>query len=361
MAHPRLPLSLEEITPEWLSDAFSTRYAGVTVTAAHLETVMHGTATKVRVQARFNVEGRRAGLPGTFIVKGGFAAHRELMADIYQLETRFYRDVAANLPIQVPKCFYAATDARSGQSIVILEDLDLRRVSFCRVQQPLSFAQVQSQLEALARMHATWWDSPEFSAGGSFAWIEPLDPLPEGEKGAYQRGQLEPAVYAKFMSLPRGVAVARQFHDRDRMEQALERLREIDRAGPRCFLHADYHLGNLFFDADGGPGVLDWQSMRCGTWAHDFTYFLVSALDMAERREWEMPLLRYYLDRLAVNGAPAPGFEQAWEAYTRQIVYGLYYWLVNPIEFQAELNNCAVAPRFALAALDHRTLERLTT
>jgi hypothetical protein len=39
----------------------------------------------------------------------------------------------------------------------------------------------------------------------------------------------------------------------------------------------------------------------------------------------------------------------------------LYYWLVNPIEFQAELNNCAVAPRFALAALDHHTLERLTT
>ena len=32
---------------------------------------------------------------------------------------------------------------------------------------------------------------------------------------------------------------------------------------------------------------------------------------------------------------------------------------VNPVEFQAELNNCAVAPRFALAALDHGTFARL--
>lgn len=28
------------------------------------------------------------------VVKGGFAAHRELMAYIYELEVRFYRDLA---------------------------------------------------------------------------------------------------------------------------------------------------------------------------------------------------------------------------------------------------------------------------
>ena len=35
-----------------------------------------------------------------------------------------------------------------------------------------------------------------------------------------------------------------------------------------------------------------------------------------------------------------------------QIMDGLFYWLVNPEEFQTEINNCAVAPRFAMAALD---------
>ena len=30
---------------------------------------------------------------------------------------------------------------------------------------------------------------------------------------------------------------------------------------------------NLYFDAAGAAGVLDWQSMRQGPWAHDLTYF----------------------------------------------------------------------------------------
>jgi hypothetical protein len=46
-------------------------------------------------------------------------------------------------------------------------------------------------------------------------------------------------------------------------------------------------------------------------------------------------------------------------AYRRQTVYGLYYWLVNPVEFQVEVNNCAVASRFAFAAIDHGTFELL--
>jgi len=272
---------------------------------------------------------------------------------------RFYSELAERLSICVPGCFYAGGDVGGRQAIVILEDLDARGATFCRVERPLSYEQAERHLNGQAALHAKWWDSPQFAPGGNLDWIEPLDPLPEGEAGAYQRGQLKPEVYAKFMSLPRGLAVAKMFHDRDRMESAMERLRTVDRAGPQCFLHGDFHLGNLYFDANGAAGVLDWQSMRRGPWAHDFAYFLVSALDMVERREWEKPLLRHYLEQLGRHGVRAPSFDDAWNAYVVQLVYGLYYWLVNPVEFQAEANNCAVAPRFALAALDHGTFERL--
>jgi Phosphotransferase enzyme family len=355
----QLPLVVEDVTASWLTSALAQRYPGVEVTSARHETILHGTATKIRIRARYNSLGREAGLPETFIVKGGFSAHREMMAYIYELEMRFYRDVASRLTVRLPKCLYAGGSTAAGQAIVILEDLDVRGASFCRVERPLSYEQALLHLNAQAELHARWWNSDEFSTGGSLDWVEPLDPLPEGEAGTYQRGQLKPDVYAKFMSLPRGVAVARMFHDRDRMERAMERLRQIDAAGPNCLLHGDFHLGNLYFDADGAAGVLDWQSTRRGPWAHDFTYFMVSALDMAERREWEKPLLRHYLEQLTRHGAPAPRFDDAWDAYITQIAYGLYYWLVNPVEFQTEANNCAVAPRFALAALDHDTFGRL--
>ena len=354
----RLPLTTEEVSREWLTEALGANFAGVEVTVALAVDVITGTATKIRIRAEYNEAGRRAGLPKTFIVKGGFSSHSEMMAYIYKLEMRFYGEVASQLSMRLPRCFYAGGDVDGRQSIVILEDLDARGVNFCRVERPLSYEQAARQLEAQAEMHAKWWDSPQFAPGGELEWIEALDPLPEGEAGTYQRGQLKPDVYAKFMALPRAAAVSKIFHDRDRMERAMERLRGFDREGPQCFLHGDYHLGNLYFDG-GAAGVLDWQSMRRGPWAHDFAYFLVSALDMADRREWEKPLLRHYLRILEGRGVSAPAFDEAWDAYVIQLVYGLYYWLVNPVEFQAELNNCAVAPRFALAALDHGTFARL--
>lgn len=355
-----LPLTLDEITPEWLTAALRERYPGVTVLQAAVGEILHGTASKVRVHVTYDVAGLRAGLPPTLIVKGGFSAHRELMYREYMLEARFYAELEPRLrSVRVPQCHYAGHEPQRRQAIVILEDLLDRRAVFCRVERSLTYAQAATQLEQLAALHAQWWLSAAFSRGGELEWVDALDPLPEGALGTYQRGQLRPEVYAHFMNLPRGRAVARRFHDRDRMEHAMERLRLVDQVGPFCLLHSDAHLGNWYHEADGSPGLLDWQSVRKGPWAHDFNYFVVSALDMLDRREWERPLLQHYLNALRARDVRPPTMDEAWRAYRVQSVYGLYYWLVNPVEFQVEENNCAIAPRFALAAIDHGTFELL--
>ena len=67
--------------------------------------------------------------------------------------------------------------------------------------------------------------------------------------------------------------------------RALLKLQAFDRTRPFCFLHGDYHLGNLYFDADGAAGTLDWQSFCKGPWSHDVTYFITSALDIVDRRD----------------------------------------------------------------------------
>src|SRR6185503_8253687 len=141
---------------------------------------------------------------------------------------------------------------------------------FCRVQKTLTYDQAAAQLDMMASLHAQWWGSDEFAPGRSLDWADPIDPLPEGALGTYQRSRLVPAVYAECMALPRGLAVSRYFHDRDRMERAMEKLRVVDREGPRCLLHLDPHLGNLYLDRDGQPGLLDWQACRNGPWSHDF-------------------------------------------------------------------------------------------
>ena len=61
----------------------------------------------------------------------------------------------------------------------------------------------------------------------------------------------------------------------------------------------------------------------------------------------------YYLERLAVHCVEVPPtLDEAMHAFRTQVFDGLFYWSVNPVEWQVERNNCAIAPRFAIAALD---------
>jgi len=346
-----LPLTTDEITKAWLSDALSERYPNVAVTSMTARNTLWGTGTKILLDVTYNQAGMAAGLPTRLCVKGGFAAHREEMLFLYQLEARFFAELAPILDIRMPRCFYAGCD--SDQGIVIMEDLTDDGIEICRVQQPLTRAQAADFLIALATLHARFWDSPALDDPAKLGWLVHHDPLPDDDWGAYGRHQLQPEVWAQYMARPRALALPAACRDREAMHAALQALRRFRDSSPDCLIHADAHLGNLFIDADGRPGFLDWQSARKGHWAQDVSYFLFSALDPLDRRAWERGLVCDYLDALRQRGVTPPHEEEAWNAIRAHIVYGLFYWTVNPIEWQVEVNNAAVAPRFAWAAVDH--------
>jgi len=352
-----LPLTIEDLTPRWLSDALAQRHPGVAVLAAEPFGTLEGTGTKHFLRVTYNAAGVAAGLPTQLCVKAGFSAHREAMLFLYQLEARFFAEIAPQLDIRVPRCLHAAAD--EGQGIVILEDLNQTGADFCRVQRTLTRDQATAFLDALAALHARWWNSPDLDDPAKLGWLVRHDPLPDDDWGAFGRQQLEPATWAHYAALPRAVALPNACRNRETMHAALQALRRFDPTGPArpqpvCLIHADPHLGNWFIDGDGGPGLLDWQSPRRGHWAHDVTYMLVSALDPLDRRAWEHDLIRHYLTALARNCVATPPEEaEAWTAIRAHICYGLFYWMVNPVEWQIEVNNVAIAPRFAWAAVDH--------
>ncbi len=349
------PVAVEDISLDWLAATIAPHGVGGSLRSIETQDVMAGTATKIRVGLNWAAF---EGGPRSLIVKGGFGAHREAMSYLYAHEARFYSRLSAVLGIRTPACYGVHSDPARHQHIVLLEDLDLAGARFCRVQQPIGEDEARSFLDVLARLHAVYWNADEFEQGGALSDIAHWDALPNGPLGDYARGQLKDEVWRRYMALPRALAVPRLFHDRDRMEAALEGLNAFGRERPWCLLHADFHLGNLYFTADGQPGVLDWQSWSRGHWSHDVTYFLVSALDPVDRRRCAGGLLAHYLGRLAECGVShPPTLAEAEEAFRMQIVDGLFYWMVNPPEWQSEENNCAVAPRFALAALDYNAFD----
>ncbi len=352
----KLPLTPQNITAKWLTDALVFRYPGVQVTGAAIADVINGTSTKIRVRLQYNRKGLDAGLPPTLIVKGGFEAHSPTMKAMYLNEIRFYRDVQPYIDIHTPRCYYAGSDPGSHQSIVILEDLKARNVTFCNPLRPQSYEQVATRLEVMARYHAQTWNSPDFKPGGRFDWVLGRH---EGWSLEYYARYLVPSVWQHYIQSPRGAAVPKILHDRDWMENALKNVAAYHRRFPQCLVHGDTHLGNLYVEADGTPGFFDAQTSK-GPWQLEVAYHMVAALDIADRKHYEKPLLTRYLERLKQLGIAAPSFDESWEAYRREIAYGYFIFVINENRFQTESINTAQAARFGAAALDHDTVRLLS-
>ena len=343
-----LPLTLEDVTAGWLTAALSARYPGVEVSRVEVGDVIWGTATKVRLLLEHNTEQ----LPSTMVLKAGLdATMRALAGPGYANEVRFYNELAPELVVNRPECFYAATDSSTGQGVLLLEDLDARGATYGNATRPIGVDTAAATLDMQARYHAHWWGDAR------------LDALGPGTASSETSGLVQhlftPEHWARSMSLPRAEPVPDQLRDRDRVLTAVMSLWTGDGAGPHCFVHGDSHLGNMFFESDGRPGYLDWQGITKGHWAQDVVYFLVGAIDVDDRRANERDLIAGYVDRLRANGAPAPSFQEAWEIYRRHLLHG-FLWVLCPPEMQPEEVCAANALRFTTAVLDHGGLQAIT-
>jgi len=349
-----LPLTPEQINSAWLTRALRQRLPGVSVSDSQIVDIILGTSTKIRV--RLTVEGEGAEQIGeTLIVKGGFEEHSPKMAAMYANETRFYADIQPLIPMPSPRAYFAGTDPNSHQSIVIMEDLKRPGVDFCDALRPHSFDQIARRMETMAAYHAATWASPHFQPGGRWADIASRF---DGWGLDYMRRYLVPDIWAHYMASPRGAAVSTRLHDRAWMERALMTIGDIQHAQPRCLIHGDTHLGNLYILEDGTPGYFDAQVAQTA-WHHEVSYHIVCAADLADRAAWEGELLRIYLDALAREGGPVLDRDEAWLDYRRSIVWGLFIFLTNEVRFQTEAVNTAYAARFGQAALDHELRQLL--
>lgn len=349
-----LPLTVEEITPEWLTQAFQQRFPGAQVQRCDVIDIMPGTCTKIRLQLTVNEVGRRAGVPDHVILKGGFEPHSRTMFLTHEKEVRAYRDLFSEFKLHSPTCYFADCDTKRQQGIVIIEDLVARGVTFCHPQTPQSYAQVADRLTALASFHACSWNSAELRRGGRWDWAH--DYLAASQ--TYMKRYLEPEVWYHYVNSPRGAAASIYFHNPQWMAAALDLLPVFAAAMPRCLIHGDTHLGNLYRDPDGTPGFFDPQPMQAPAMV-EVTYHIACALDPSDRRRWEGPLVQHYLNAFQCHGVDAPAFEVVMRQYSAFLVLGYCIFLINASDFQPEAINTVYTARFSAAMIDNRTLEVL--
>jgi hypothetical protein len=326
-----LPITVEEVTAEWLTAALRTRAPDVIVLKAELVDGNFGTCSKLRYRLELDGAGKAAGIPELVIVKGGFEEHARQLAQMHEREVIGYRDVYPQIPLPHPACFFAEYDAEQRQGIVIMEDLAARGVEFCHASKPQTHEQIARRLSALARFHAVSWASPDLEPGGRWGHLTEFFPVMQD----FVDRVLTPDAWQQFVNSPRGAASSRKFHDHGWIVECMEKLKRYCTTLPHAVLHGDIHLGNLYVEPDGTPGFLDTLASK-GPPMLEVSYHISASIDAADRRQSEGALVQHYLDEADRAGAPVPSFSEAMRQYAIFLLYGHFIWTTTKSHYQPE-------------------------
>ncbi|WP_086820878.1 aminoglycoside phosphotransferase family protein [Allokutzneria sp. NRRL B-24872] len=323
-----IPVSGKELTTAWL-----TAVLGAEVSSFSTEDVSSGTSSRWRITVTYKETGQ---LPTAFFVKTtrGFKQRLTLsLARVLDGEPNFFEHLRPELDIEAARGFHGAADVASGRSISLMEDIAASRgATFCTPKTPISRAEIEDLLTAMAHWHGRFWDSEELRGHG---WLKP----PSGHFDNLDRL----IGFAKRCQVgakrARSVIPEALIPMQDKLYRGLERSLTIASEGPLTLLHGDSHVGNTYRTSAGRMGFTDWQIVMRGSWAFDFAYTVNSGLDVADRRAWGRELLEFYLERLAEAGAEAPDADTAWLAYRRQSFFPYFVWL-------ATIGHSAIQPKY---------------
>lgn len=348
----RAPLSLAEVTPEFLTTLLSEDRPSAVCVGVKIVREIHGTATKALLDLQYG--GDPWDLPPRMWLKAGLELHSEHMgtSGLYAQEVRAYRTLLPGLDVRRPATFGGREYPETRQGFFLLEDIGQPGAKLFTPESDLSIEDVADQIANLARMHAAT-DSPAWKV--RHPWLKPV--FGEHRDPGRMIGRLaDPGVLNGLLDQPRARDYPAQVRDPERIITALDRLAGWLAGRPACLLHGDAHVGNTYRTPAGEAGLLDWQIPRWGPGVFDIAYYLVSALDVEPRRASEDALLAGYAAALRAEGGAAPAEADLREGYRRCLIYGFVAWLANPVALQPEHYNAIVSTRFAMAMIDHNVI-----
>lgn len=312
-AFPRAP---DEITTGWLTEALRSgrvlSSGGVASFRSEQIGVGKGFAGRL-ARLSLDYEAGPDVAPRTIIAKfpAGEGPTRALAErfGFYAREVHFYQQIGERTGIPVPRCYFSAI-APDGDVVLLLEDVSNARggdlVRGC------SLDEAACVVEALAEMHARWWNSPELA---SFAWV----PAPDDEAALQLGREISRPAWEAFLKkagkhIPRKLIALGDKNNGD--PAMLHRLS----AAPRTLVHGDVAANNLLFGPDGIAALIDWQTVIQGRGPIDVAHFLVTSLLTEDRRAAEAELLPRYHRLLIERGVRDYSFKECWDDYRMAVM-----------------------------------------
>ena len=308
--------TLAEITPEWLTTVL--RASGLAdVKVVGLETEPGETTFCIKVYIRPIYDG----LPGPqrLFLKFSKPVHPVTTPDTGR-EVQFYRNIAPHTPIDaLVRCYDAAFDPVHHRLHVLLEDVSETHSSEPPSQLPFAEAQAEMVVDALAQIHAIWWDRPPFEISGQ--------PWPNAEELEQRIAHVRSDV-GDFIEFLGGRLSKPRHKTYENVLQALPVLytRLLDARG-FSVVHDDVHIGNVLYPrtpADGVIRLVDWQTWHVDIAVKDLAHMMAVFWFPDTRRRLEVPLLERYHTQLLAAGVSDYDWEHLWTDYRLCVLRKLF-------------------------------------
>ena len=254
-----------------------------------------------------------ANLPSQMVVKSPLNVPTIL--DDSTAEMQFYRQLAPVLGAPpLVRCFATGEDGDGGT--VVLEDL---RATHDHPPWPLppSRKQCERALDALARVHAQWWETP--TLGHTIGNLHTPETLTRMVHGIAAHLPVFIDTLGDTLTTEARHIYERVFGSSLQPWMRLTDLRAL------TVIHGDAHTWNFLFprSGEGAAYLIDWQVWHLDLGARDLAFFMALHWYPSRRRELEVPLIRYYHEGLVAHGINNYAFDDLWLDYRRCVVRNL--------------------------------------
>ena len=292
--------TLDQLTPEWLTDALRASGTLPEDAAVHEATTsLIGTGQLGLVGlVELSYDGDAGATPPRIIVKlpSADAGSRQMgsMMGIYESEVRFYDEIAPTLGDVVPDVYWGDVEASSGRFTLLIEDLT-QTATVGDMVDGGTIEQANLAIGALPQIQTPLWDDPRLREK---TWLGIA-------KTEMLFGAVEPMIDTFAERFGPRLAPAHVDLARALVPKAAGSAKRLWQP-PFVIAHGDYRLDNMMFGDDGSAAppltVIDWQAVRSGPPLLDAAIFLGSCMTVEERHANQERLLRDYHARIVDAG-----------------------------------------------------------
>lgn len=320
--------TLDDITPQWLSEVLKSNGVVDTQTVTGVEHKLIGTG-KMGDNARLSLqyEGQGNG-PASMIAKiPALDETARMMASglgAYKKEVSFYQHLAAQTNMLTAEIYHSDIDAEGSEFILLMEDLAPAEPGSQLIGESPERAE-RAVIEA-AKLHAAFLNKEDILTQ-DYVTQSTAEGAAFGQELLVQNW---PGFVDRFGDSLNAPCIALGAKHIENYAQWAQRF-----DGDTTLIHSDFRSENLLFSKSGAPWTVDWQTIQRSSPLADVAYFMGGSVDSDARRDCEKNIVERYRVELDKSGV-SMSFNDCWQQYREFSMHGIMVTVLGAMFSAAE-------------------------